>query len=66
MTKKKDPYQITEWKGLPNYECNLCPFSSLDPRFLEKHFQLRHKMAVQVKEPPPVEPPQTSQENDES
>ena len=41
-------FTVGTWSGFPNYECTLCPFSTLDRRTMEDH-QRAHLM-------PPVRP----------
>lgn len=30
-------YRIGRWAGMPNHECLVCPFSSLDPMSIDLH-----------------------------
>jgi hypothetical protein len=43
-----EPYRVGAWSGLPNYECALCPFSTLDLPVMEEHLEKVHE--------PPKEP----------
>ncbi len=45
------PWTIGQWKGLPNYECKLCPFSTLDLPVMEEHQEQKH-----APEPASVQP----------
>lgn len=38
----EDLYTIGEWKGLPNYKCRHCPFSTLDEAEIREHVLKRH------------------------
>ncbi len=38
----KDYYSIGEWRGLPQYKCNSCPFDSLNEKSIKEHVIDRH------------------------
>jgi hypothetical protein len=39
-------YRTTEWNQLPNYECELCPYSTLDLPTMEHHQAVVHAPAL--------------------
>ena len=43
-------YTLGNWKGFVQYNCNFCPFDSLDKSEILAHYQARHA-------PPPPPPP---------
>lgn len=41
----EDPdYSISQWNGLPNYECRHCPWSTLDSALIELHAYQQHRI----------------------
>lgn len=42
VRQNENPWTVGEWSKLPNYECTLCPFSTLDLPIMEEHQRLRH------------------------
>jgi len=45
-------YTIGQWKGLDNYECGLCPFSSIKRDLFLDHMRERHKVENLVLDQP--------------
>ena len=42
-TEDDDPrWTVSEWKGLPNYECRSCSFATVDRSTAEWHFMAEH------------------------
>lgn len=51
-------YKITEWKGLDNYECVICPFATLKQEEIKDHMRIHIEIVTEkIKEdnPQPVE-----------
>ena len=44
-----EPYTVGAWAGMPNYQCNLCPYATLNEAEILEHWQARHAA-------PPPEP----------
>lgn len=42
----EDAWTVGQWKGLPNYECRDCPFSTLDLPVMEEHRKESHGSAL--------------------
>lgn len=42
MTKKQAHYTVSLWRGMKNYECTLCAFSTLDQEVIEQHYLTQH------------------------
>jgi hypothetical protein len=45
-------FRVGTWAGLPNYECNLCPFSTLDKDTIDLHVFQQHIGLRAALEPP--------------
>lgn len=45
MAEKKG-YTTTKWNKLPNYECNDCPYATLDEDNMKDHVRLHDGDAV--------------------
>ena len=43
------PYTVGAWAGMPNYQCSLCPYATLNETEILEHWQARHAA-------PPPEP----------
>ena len=43
------PYTVGTWAGMPNYQCALCPYATLNEADILEHWQARHAS-------PPPEP----------
>jgi len=37
------PYKLVPWGGLPHWECNFCPFDSMDEAAMWWHFHEEHE-----------------------
>lgn len=33
-------FRISSWAGMPNYECKICPFATLDKAQMQEHLAL--------------------------
>lgn len=40
----KPRFKKTSWAGNDNYECQLCPFATLDHDLIEAHVRERHPL----------------------
>lgn len=50
--KEVDPrYRLTQWKGMPNYECTACAYATLDLNLFNAHWAKRH---VVIPRPSPI------------
>jgi len=38
----RTPYEVSEWAGLPQYRCRLCPFDTLDEDVMFDHIARLH------------------------
>ena len=38
----RDYYSMGEWRGFPQYKCNVCPFDSLNEKTIKDHIIDRH------------------------
>ena len=45
MTAKPLPYRVGVWANQPNYECELCPYSTLEKQLIEEHIAETHAPA---------------------
>lgn len=45
MSETAERYHVGAWGGLKNYECLLCPFSTLDLPVMEEHLEKAHSPA---------------------
>lgn len=59
MVEKHKHYKITDWKGLPNYECNYCEFATTDRHEFAKHLDPHLRAGIALRE----QPPETEDEN---
>ena len=41
-TEEDKPYTVGKWKGFDNYECKLCPFSTLHENVMKEHIFRKH------------------------
>lgn len=48
-------YTITQWRGKDNYECNHCPYATLDKENMRKHLWFKHRLPMDA--PKPLEKP---------
>ena len=39
------PYTVGTWAGMPNYQCALCPYATLNEADILEHWQARHAAA---------------------
>ena len=39
------PYTVGAWAGIPNYQCSLCPYATLNEVEILEHWQARHAVA---------------------
>ena len=39
------PYTVGTWAGMPNYQCALCPYATLNEADMLDHWQARHAAA---------------------
>lgn len=49
--KIKEPYTVTQWHGLPNYNCNQCQFSTINQSEMLKHLEIHQPKTEPISVP---------------
>ena len=54
--EEEKTYTVGKWQDFTNYQCKLCPFSTLDEDMIQAHYQARH--VPNATTPPGAPPPE--------
>ncbi len=54
---EKQKIRVTQWHGMANYQCGLCPFATLDPQAIEAHMKKAHGVRARAPKPESTQKP---------